>query len=120
MMLVLPELLAPAKIVRGRTSIECSPASDLKSRTKIRVMPSGPFGVPLPSALWFFARLAMEATVSTARKSPHAIIRDRARQRTRPVGEGLPSADGPLNETVSDPQQDQVPNSTRLWASCDC
>ena len=39
-MLDLPELLAPAKIVRGLTSMLCSCAIDLNPATVIRVMPA--------------------------------------------------------------------------------
>src|SRR5918998_1561638 len=41
MMLDLPELLAPARIVSGLTSMDCSSAMDLKPATEILVIPSG-------------------------------------------------------------------------------
>ena len=41
-MLDFPELLAPAKIVRGRISIACSWLMDLKPATEILVMAISP------------------------------------------------------------------------------
>src|SRR5438105_4566909 len=41
MMLDLPELFAPASIVSGLTSIDCSSTMDLKPATEILVIPSG-------------------------------------------------------------------------------
>jgi hypothetical protein len=43
-MLDFPELLAPARIVSGRISIDCSCLMDLKPETDIRVIPSSWFG----------------------------------------------------------------------------
>ena len=43
-MLDFPELLAPARIVKGRISSDCSWLMDLKPETDIRVIPSSRFG----------------------------------------------------------------------------
>ena len=55
MMLDLPELLAPASIVSGLTSMDCSSAMDLKPETEMRVMPSGFGGESFFLALMAFA-----------------------------------------------------------------
>jgi hypothetical protein len=45
-MLDLPELLAPARSVKGRISIVCSSAIDLKPETDSDVIAGGVFGSP--------------------------------------------------------------------------
>ena len=60
MMLDLPELFAPASIVSGLTSIDCSSAMDLKPETEIFVIPSGLAGESFFFELTGFAILLLE------------------------------------------------------------
>src|SRR5947209_3036571 len=55
MMLDLPELFAPASIVSGLTSIDCSSTMDLKPATEILVIPSGFFGASVFFGAMVFA-----------------------------------------------------------------
>lgn len=74
-MLDLPELFAPARIVRGAMSMDCSRAMDLKPATVIREIEGGGSGVVGFGGL--FDRLDMSAMCP-------------GKKRTRSVQDGIP------------------------------